>query len=174
MKSGTWRSFSTRSERCGVSTGGTIVTGSCSSIFTRPRSTLPSRDTAAASPSLRSRPASRCSFAKVTAEMIASPTRSATDSHENRKYSESPIASAISSASVPPVKPSACDTPRATASPTTPPGARGSCTFSDHIRSASMPLLASSTSTNANASAIQPWSRGRSPSCGASAFVMRW
>ena len=162
VKSGTCRSFSTRSDLAGVTTGGTIMTGSCSSIRTRPFSTLPSRFTAAASPSLRSRPASRRSFAKVTAEMIDSPTFSDTDSHEKRKYSDKPMASTISSASVPPVNPSACDTPRATASPTTPPGARGNCTFSDHMRNASMPSHASSTSTNANASASQPTPRGPS------------
>ncbi len=172
VNSGCWRSFSARSDLAGVTTGGTIVTGSCSSMRTRSSSTLPSRLTAAASPSLRSRSASRRSFASVNALMIASPTRSATDSHEKRKYSDSPIASAISSASVPPVKPSACATPRATVSPTTPPGARGNCTFSDHIRSASMPSLASSTSTNAKPSASQPAGFSGSPGS-ASCRVMR-
>ena len=36
VKSGTWRSFSTRSDFSGFTTGGTIVTGSCSSMRTRP------------------------------------------------------------------------------------------------------------------------------------------
>ncbi len=173
VNSGTWRSRSTRSDLAGVTTGGTIVTGSCSSMRTRSSSTLPSRRTAAASPSLRSRSASRRSLASVTALMIASPTRSATDSHEKRKYRDRPIASAISRNSVPPVKPSACETPRATISPTTPPGARGNCTFSDHMRSASMPSLASMTSTKAKPSASQPIGRAGGSSSSASWRVMR-
>ena len=139
---------------------------------TRSSSTLPSRRTAAASPSLRSRSASRRSFATLTADRIAPPTRSATDSHEKRKYSDRPIASAISSSSVPPVKPNACDIAPATASPTTPPGARGNCTFSDHMRSASMPSHASTTSTNARISVSQPIGRSGS-SATASWRVMR-
>ena len=73
-------------------------------------------------------------------DSITSPMRSATAIQDTWKNREKPRPNSSKSSKVAPVKPK--DMARwPMVLPITPPGASGNCTLSDHMRSASMPML---------------------------------
>ena len=94
----------------------------------------------------RGRAAPRCARApRRTAHSTPAPTFSAKRIHESPVKTLKAAASTAISSSVPPVKPKAASTKRASTSPSTPPGAPGSATPRLCRRSASSAALEAST-----------------------------